>query len=180
MRLKLTPNHISTQILIFLGVIGLFSIIGARFLLLPEWHKLENLQRNLVQLNQQWQKQQTSWSHHQQLQRDLTILRYSYSARLQSLHKKLSSTELYAQINSLAKSHGLQILELKPQKHQLISGLQQQIFSLNLAGTETNILSFLHLLLHQPWLLEMQQINLISLQAGEGIQLQAMMAAYHD
>jgi Tfp pilus assembly protein PilO len=177
---KLTPEHTSAQILLFLGMVALISVVYAFIFLQPAWQKLENLQKQSIQLNQQWQKQQAAISRHQQLQRDMAVLQYSYSARLQSLHRSFSSTELYAQINALAASHALKIMAVKPQKHQIISGLQQQIFNISLAGSELKVLSFLDLLMHQSWLLELQQISLISLHTGEGIQLQAVMAAYHD
>ena len=180
MMLKLTPEQTTAKILVFIGIIGLFSMSCALMLLQPERQRLANSQKQLVQLNQQWQKQQAAITHRQQMLRDRAVLQYSYSARLKSLRMQFSRAALYAQINSLAKSHHLKILALKPQQYQSTAGLQQQLFNINLAGSELKVLSFLHLLMHQPWLLNIQELSLISLHTGEGIQLQAVLTAYYD
>lgn len=165
--------------LIFLCLSGLFLLANAFFFLKPGWEKFQQLHKQNGELNQQLQKQQVSIAHYQQLLRDMSLLKYPFSVRLESLYQPLSSGELFAQINALAKSQNLQVLELKPQKHQLFAHLQQQIFTLTLAGPELKIFSFLDLLMHCHWLLEIQQLSLTPLHTGAGIQLQALMTAYY-
>lgn len=174
------PSNLSTQVILLVGMMISILIIYTVMLLQPAWQKLADLRQQSLRLNQQWLKQQAVSAHNQQIQRDSTVLQYSYSAKLQSLHQSLSAAEISTQINSLAKSHAFIHFELKPLSHQFESGLQKQVFSLSFDGSETKILNFLNMLMHQSWLLEIQQLSLVSSQTGEVIQLQANMVTYDD
>lgn len=177
--MRLTLHHCSKQfkVILFLSVWALCVLLCGIIFLAPVYQKLQSIQQQAIALNLQWQQRRTAAIHRQQLQQDTTLLQYPYAARLQILHQQISTAELYTQIAVLAKSHDLQILVLKPQQHQAVGDLTQQILNLNMNGPELKLLNFLQLLMHQPWLLEIQQLELTPI--GTGVHLQAELAAYY-
>lgn len=164
-------------IALFLSVF-LLAFFSVFIFLTPVYEKIQSLQKQTIVLNHQWQQRRTEAIQRQQLQQDTLLLQYPYVERLRDLHRQMTPAELYTQIALLAKSHALPILALKPQKQQTIANLKQQILTLNINGSELKILNFLQLLMHQTWLLEIQQLELTP--TSTGVHLQAVLAAYYD
>ncbi len=175
-----TFNHWRSglKICLFSGICGLFALSNAIIFIAPVYKKIRYLHTQTTSLNQQWGERRLVAVRRQQLQQDIILLRYPYLVSLQALHQKLTLAELYRKISLLAKTHELQILSLTPQTHQFAANLDQQIFSIEISGAESKILSFLQLMMHQSWLIEIQQLELTTTTAG--IHLQITLAAYYD
>lgn len=169
--------QLNFKIILFVFVCVFFILCSTFIFIAPPYEKLRSLQKGKIILDQNWQKHHQEQMHHQELLRNIVLLQYPYIKRLTSLRRPMSPEALYAQIGFLAKSHLLKILELKPQKHQSIANLEQQIFNLKLSGDELNLLSFFRLLMHQSWLSEIQTLELTPI--NRSVHLQATLAAYY-
>jgi|GEM_PF-5211435 len=160
----------------FAGLSVSIAAAAVFFLVLPLSEQHYSWRQQNISLTNQWRQRLAAADHYQQLQRDLKSMQQSYRVCLQSLHRSISPGMLSTQIVQLAKSHSLQITALQPGKSQITAGLNQQILSLDISGAETNIIHFLQLLSHQSGLIDIQQLDLVSQEAG--IHLQATLAAY--
>lgn len=165
------------KIAVFMGTCAVSAATGIIIFLAPLFEKLHSLQNQRILLNNRWQQQQLAANHRQQLQRDIVSLKNSYLQRLKILNQSRSPANIYAQIAVLAKTHGLHIITLKPQKNQIIAHLNQQIFSLDIQGEELHLLYFLLLLMHSPELLEIHKLEFTHINAD--IHLQATLAIYY-
>lgn len=165
------------KIALFTGIFLLAISIVVFTWIKPSWKKLQFLRQQHTILNAQWQQHHLAMTRRQQLFHDLVLLRYPYLSRLQALHHIASSAVIYTQITRLIKTQNLQILAIKPQKQLQKADLIQQIFSVDLNGSESGIFNFIKLLMHQPWLTDIQQIELTTL--DQGIHLQATFSAYY-
>lgn len=169
--------HKHYKITLFFAILILFALTSYLLFISPIYEKIHRLQAQKIILNSQWQQRHSEAVHYKQLQQDILLLQYPYLIRLHALQKPMTAAELYTQISLLAKTHCLQIMALKPQKNQPIAGLNQLTFNLDMSGAELKLLSFLQLLMHQPWLLEIQQLTLSP--TANGIHLQTTLAAYY-
>lgn len=169
--------HKKFRITLFFVILGVFSAINYELFISPLYEKIHALQTQTILLNTQWQQRHSQAVHQQQLQRDIVLLQYPYLTLLQAIGKPMTPAEIYTEISLLAKTHALQIMGLKPQKNQSVAGLEQLVFNLDLRGDELRLLNFLQLLMHQSWLLEIQQLEFSP--TATGTQLQATLAAYY-
>lgn len=169
--------HFYCKIILFVAICLAFIAINSLILLRPAYNEWQGARRQSMGFNEQKQQQMLMNRNRQDLQEKILRLKYPYESRLAELRRCLTPAIIYTQIAFLAKAHRLKILVLKPQKNQNIFGLIQTSLDIDLGGSERDVVNFLRVLMHQSWLLELQQLDFSP--ATTGIHLHANIKLYY-
>lgn len=171
-------KELSSNKKLILGIILLVlaMIIISLFSYRP-FLNLQILRNQQTLLNMQWQDRHRQQAHLQQIDQDSVLLKNHYGSQLQLLRQPISLAMVLTHISLLAKAQTLQLTALKSVQNQAVYDLHQDTIHVDIMGKEPHLMNFIHSLMQQHWLCDIQQLQFNTVTSG--IRLQATLDVYH-
>jgi len=159
-----------------IAILFLHSLLCVSLILVKPYSQLNLLKKQFSSLEIQWQGMNKISLQNNKIEEQLRFWKINNKNILHYLKASGTPMNFYKKISNLANTHHLQMLKLKSELSQKNFNFNQKIFDIEVVGSELNIINFLHLLVLQPQVTEIKQLELSLLKRD--IHLQVHIAVY--